>query len=631
MSNRNLLKKLSPVHIVALVCAVLIFAAVVTSSVIFIVNAVKDKNREFDYASASAEELAKYFALEENYTNLELELDFLSETKRAEEIARSVNSDILKLVAGQKNTVSGTNDSYSSDTEITVGDTVNLYYRGYVLKDDGTRDYLDGMCNFSSTSAYALTIGSQGFIAGFEDALLGKAATAYPRLSDLQIKDDGDNEDIKRVEAGLMLFVTYTRCEVVVNPYSFEKEDGAAESKTTILIDLSVENAKDEVDKVYGEGFYDYLVSGHTQKVLDSEGNAKKDDEGNDLTEKVGQKLNTTLFTSSSTDNVFVIDGKEYKYTNLKVDFALNPDYYDGYTTVDVTFPSNYSQNEELEGKEAHFEVFIDSVKEYGYKYSETADENHNFEGDMTNTAFVSAMLDNYLNKKGNEDLKKKVEATEGANTEAKVRAYLTNKYTENYANTLKGLEETAILDALVSKVTLTDAFFANKTLKALYEEKVDELLISFRSQYESALSDSSVDSSTYTIEQYAKDLFGIEEGHKWHAEVEKLAKEYFAEKLVVNYLFKTLNLTAFDAMSEIKAEHEKSYLEEYGFDSLDEMTPAEKAAFDESENSYVATFGYDYIEELGIYKAVVNYLKDNGTLTRYYIDAPKPEAAPAE
>ena len=626
MSNRNLLKKLSPVHIVALICAVLIFAAVVTSSVIFIVNAVKDKNREFDYASASAEELAKYFALEENYTNLELELDFLSETKRAEEIARSVNSDILKLVAGQKNTVSGTNDSYSSDTEITVGDTVNLYYRGYVLKDDDTRDYLDGMCNFSSTSAYALTIGSQGFIAGFEDALLGKAATAYPRLSDLQIKGDSDN--VKRVEAGLMLFVTYTRCEVVVNPYSFEKEDGAAESKTTILIDLSAENAIEEVNKLYGtrandstKGFYDYLVTG---------AEVKETVDGTETTKNVGQKINTTLFTSSSTDNVFVIDGKEYKYTNLKVDFALNPDYYDGYTTVDVTFPSNYSQNEELEGKEAHFEVFIDSVKEYGYKYSETADENHNFEGDMNNTAFVSAMLDNYLGKKGNEALKEKVEAQEGANTEAKVRTYLKNKYTENYANTLKGLEESAILDALVSKVTLTDAFFANKTLKALYEEKVDELLISFRSQYDSAVSEGTVDAS-YTIEQYAKDLFGIEEGHKWHAEVEKLAKEYFAEKLVVNYLFKTLNLTAFDAMGEIKAEHLKSYLEEYGFDSLDEMTPAEKAAFDESENSYIATFGYDYIEELGIYKAVVNYLKVQETVTRYYMDTPKPEAAPAE
>lgn len=617
MSNRNLLKKLSPVHIVALICAVLIFAAVVTSSVIFIVNAVKDKNREFDYASASVEELAKYFALEENYTNLELELDFLSETKRAEEIARSVNSDILKLVAGQKNTVSGTNDSYSSDTEITVGDTVNLYYRGYVLKDDDTRDYLDGMCNFSSTSAYALTIGSQGFIAGFEDALLGKAATAYPRLSDLQIKGDSDN--VKRVEAGLMLFVTYTRCEVVVNPYSFEKEDGAAESKTTILIDLSAENAKDEVDNVYGGGFYDYLVTG---------AEVKETVDGTETTKNVGQKLNTTLFTSSSTDNVFVIDGKEYKYTNLKVDFALNPDYYDGYTTLDVTFPYNYGK-EELNGKEAHFEVFIDSVKEYGYKYSETTEENHNFAGDMNNTAFVSAMLDNYLGKKGNEDLKKKVEAMEGANTEAKVRAYLTNKYTENYANTLKGLEETAILDALVSKVTLTDAFYANKTLKALYEEKVNEYLINFRSQYDSAVSEGTVDAS-YTIEQYAKDLFGIEEGHKWHAEVEKLAKEYFAEKLVVNYLFKTLNLTAFDAMSEIKAEHLKSYLEEHGFDSLDEMTPAEKATFDESENSYIATFGFDYIEELGVYKAVVNYLKDNGTLTRYYIDAPKPEAAPA-
>ena len=625
MSNRNLLKKLSPVHIVALICAVLIFAAVVTSSVIFIVNAVKDKNREFDYASASAEELAKYFALEENYTNLELELDFLSETKRNEEIARTVNSDILTLVAGQKNIVSGTNASYSSDTTITVGDEVNLYYRGYVLKDDGTRDYLDGMCNFSSASAYALAIGGGSFISGFADALVGKAATAYPRLSDLQIKGDSDN--VKRVEAGLMLFVTYTRCEVVVNPYSFEKEDGAAESKTTILIDLSAENAIEEVNKLYGtrandstKGFYDYLVTG---------AEVKETVDGTETTKNVGQKINTTLFTSSSTDNVFVIDGKEYKYTNLKVDFALNPDYYEGYTTLDVTFPYNYGK-EELNGKVGHFEIFVDSVKEYGYKYTETTEENHNFPGDMDNTAFVSAMLDNYLNKKGNEDLKKKVEAQEGANTEAKVRAYLTNKYTENYANTLKGLEETAILDALVSKVTLTDAFFANKTLKALYEEKVDELLISFRSQYDSAVSEGTVDAS-YTIEQYAKDLFGIEEGHKWHAEVEKLAKEYFAEKLVVNYLFKTLNLTAFDAMSEIKAEHLKSYLEEYGFDSLDEMTPAEKAAFDESENSYIATFGYDYIEELGIYKAVVNHLKDKGTITIYYMDTPKPEAAPAE
>ena len=66
MSKNNILKRLSPIHLVALICAVVIFATVVVSSIFYIRNEVKDAKREFDYTK---ETLTDYITLGD-YENL---------------------------------------------------------------------------------------------------------------------------------------------------------------------------------------------------------------------------------------------------------------------------------------------------------------------------------------------------------------------------------------------------------------------------------------------------------------------------------------------------------------------------------------------------------------------------------
>ena len=582
MSNRNLLKKLSPIHIVAFVCAVLVFAAVVTSSVIFIINALNSDSGEFDYMT---EDISGYLTYEKELGDIEVE--FIKNYEA--EIATKVDNDILKLVSSQKNLASGTGSEYRSDIKMTVGDQVNIYYRGYTLNDDKTKNYFEGGTNLvgksqSSMTAYSLTIGGGQFTPGFESQLAGKTVGAFPNLKDLQVTDGS-------VANNQIIFVTYTRCELIKNDYSHVVTDGTAESATAALIDLN--DGEQKINETYGEDFYEYIV---------------------------GKTIGTSLLTDGDIFDT-KIDGKDYKYTSLKVEYALASDYYDEttYQPIKVVFPYNYG-TEELNGEVAYFEIFVDSVKEYGFVYG----NNHNYEGDMGNTAFVDEIINNYFNKKANAELKGKVDANEDETvTREEYAAYLTAEYTKTYTENFENLRDQAILDALVKNAKLTDAFFANETLKALHDAKYTEFLVSFRASYNSYVTNNSLDSTVYTIEDYAKEAFDVEpdaegnewDGFTWKDEVKKLADTYFKDKLLVAMIYRDAEAglaAKFDAkVEELMNEYKEAYLEKYGFESEDDMTTAEKDAYKADLRNYRA-----FLNEEVYYGLVVDYARDRGAIT---------------
>ena len=115
MSIKTVLKKLSPIHIVALVCAVLIFAAVVTSAVFFGIGLANDAKKEFDFTKNPE----KY--IEINYKEA---FDIAPEYNKIRDV--DINSTILGLVAGEKNKNSGVSSEYNANTVINVGDEVKI-------------------------------------------------------------------------------------------------------------------------------------------------------------------------------------------------------------------------------------------------------------------------------------------------------------------------------------------------------------------------------------------------------------------------------------------------------------------------------------------------------------------------
>ena len=69
-------------------------------------------------------------------------------------------------------------ETVEGDGVISVGDVAHIFYKGYYMKD-GEPYFFQGGDNTASASAYALEIGSGGFIPGFEYNLIGKNPADY--------------------------------------------------------------------------------------------------------------------------------------------------------------------------------------------------------------------------------------------------------------------------------------------------------------------------------------------------------------------------------------------------------------------------------------------------------------------
>ena len=138
---------------------------------------------------------------------------------------------ILGLLRAAKSKTATTED-FVSEGVIGAGDVVKIYYRGYVVGEDGELTEKEGMCNFESEKPHSLEIGSGGFVPGFEYSMVGKNPKDFARFSDL----DGEG---KLPEGKTALTV---ECYF---PYSY----GAT--------DLQNKNA---IFEVYVEGILDYTA-----------------------------------------------------------------------------------------------------------------------------------------------------------------------------------------------------------------------------------------------------------------------------------------------------------------------------------------------------------------------------------
>ncbi len=590
MSNNNILKRLSPIHLVSLICLVLVLAIVGTSLGFFIGNTFGNNEKDLDYMEI---DLSEYVELGD-YSNLTgLEIDTYSSALAEAYRDLSIKNDILAIVAGEidKSTANTTHDK---DAVITVGDKVKFYYRGYVSNDDGTKDYRDGMSNFTS-SAENLTVGGDKFIAGYMLALDGTKVGNYPRFSDLQVK----GED-KFVEAGAyFVCVTLNSHKVVYNEYS--GVEGKADVKTeTVLIDIT---DKAKVDETYGAGFYDYLI---------------------------GKEMDGANVVTSTTPCTVTKGEDTYKYTSISIKYAIPTNYLEGYNnaTIEVVFPYDYAETS-LQGKTGYFEVLVEDVTEYDFNIDGTSYVLDSSLFDEKNENLIIAALTQYFDDEKNEDLKKEVEHYEGENIYAKFKSYLEETYETEYEESLKAYKENAIIKALV-KIANTESKATHPNLETLKAESV----LTFIDEYEAFVSDSNnkVSKDTFKIEDYAKLAFNdMPEdwtGFDWKAKVEQSAADYYTARFVVYSIVKANNLTS--AKDEVLAEYRLEWIKSFctsndvedvyvrlGADdkaaefnaAYEKLSAAEKDKYNELERTNLEKLGYENLEEEGYIRAVFNFL----------------------
>lgn len=280
------------------ITAGILVLAILVSSAIFLINAIKNE-AWFNYLKA---DLDKYVEVSGDYKDFTVNLD-IAKPKDIE-----VDVAIMSLLNSNKDSAKWREISSGSKFTLGVGDAVDIYYRGYLLDEDGKEIAVDGMSNFGDANPYTLVLGSGSFVPGFELNMVGLNAADTNIFTAIKTGKPQENQ---------IAYVSYT---LVI--------DGDSTKKVTVTnerIDLS----RDDIDEEYGENF-------------------KKTIMNCDIGTKVSLPSN--------------LNGKTYAYTDLVVNYVTECE--DKHFTVECYFPYDYSK-EDLRNETAYFEVYVNKVVDY--------------------------------------------------------------------------------------------------------------------------------------------------------------------------------------------------------------------------------------------------------------------------
>ena len=249
----------------------------------------------FDYLTS---DLSAYINMPvDKYKGFSLKVDIASPH------AIDVDVAILKALYAERSKTAGEAYTYPQGVSITAGDEVAIYYRGYLLDEDGNEVFSPNMCNYTSDTPGTLGIGSGQFVPGFELSLVGKNPADYGQLT--RVKDGRPTDDS-------CVYISYTRTL-----------DGVSESVNVYRVDMS-----GDVDAILGEGAKTLLLGAAVGDKL---------------------KLETTLGGKSCVYSALTVQLVTYEADPIKVECYFSAEY----PTV------------ELRNVTAYFDVFVTSVTTY--------------------------------------------------------------------------------------------------------------------------------------------------------------------------------------------------------------------------------------------------------------------------
>lgn len=299
-NKENTAKKfnISESKLALVITAGILVLAILTTSVIALVNAIRS-DAWFNYLKA---DLDKYVEVSGDYKDFTVNLD-IAKPKDIE-----VDVAVMSLLNSNKNSAKWREISSGSKFTLGVGDAVDIYYRGYLLDEDGKEIAVDGMSNFGDANPYTLVLGSGSFIPGFELNMVG-----------LNTEDTNIFTTIKEGKPFFdqIAYVSYTR--------TIDGDNNTKVTVTNARIDLS----RDDIDAEYGENFKSTIL---------------------------GLDIGTKVTLPSK------LDGKDYFYTDLVVNFVTRCE--TKHFTVECYFPYDYTKTD-LRNETAYFEVYVNKVVDY--------------------------------------------------------------------------------------------------------------------------------------------------------------------------------------------------------------------------------------------------------------------------
>ena len=151
------------------------------------------------------------------------------------------------------------------DGVISVGDAVNIFYKGYYMKG-AEKVYFDGGSNIGQAS-YKLEIGSGGFIPGFEYNMIGKSVAEYsasaPMVIETYFPSQYQSSELAGKTAYFEVYVEMTDGKYNISEYSVPDINEAYITETLKLgaEALSVYNGETLEDK-----YFDYVKTSYITK-----------------------------------------------------------------------------------------------------------------------------------------------------------------------------------------------------------------------------------------------------------------------------------------------------------------------------------------------------------------------------
>ena len=515
-------KRLDRTRIFLIIFAAVALVALVASLVIGIVLS---RNDTVDYMKLK---LSRYVDVPESvYKGYKVSVSIPEVTDE------DVAAEILSIRCANKTAHSGGPVYNETGVTVSLGDVVNLYYRGYTL-EGGVKKYFDGGCNFGDaiteleigTGDFTAGTDSGTFIKGFDTELIGKNQTGYATVSTVT---DG------LTKPGDMIKLTY----------SVSYADGKSAYSKTVLINLS----DTTLDERWGEGFSAYFNNPDGIKIGEQFATKKEDD--------------APLYVST------IKETEDGKGQDCYFDMSISAVYRvsdEEKMEINVKFPDDY-QAEELKGKDATFEIYITTVKDYD----------------------VPELDDKFIT----ETLKLTEEELSSYSGGGLVEKY--TSYVEAQLNEIRNDSVTKVIaDAFWEQAVKGSTFkkLPKKDVKAMYNSYLASLQSEFTNQAESYQNN---------FDAFARVQLGLDAMGDWEAELMKFSEESIKQKLVFYFVVRKENLIPTD--EEYRKLHDEIFAD-YLQNALDASNITEDSeGYDEIVERYskmvMATYGEEYFDEL--------------------------------
>ncbi len=297
--NQETKPKISEKNLAIIITAGILALVFIVLAVFGVVTAIQ-KDLFFDYLTTN---LDGYLEFKESYKGFDINVDVAKPHRFDLDITK------LNMVYEDREV----NEKYgknpiTSGYPISAGDDVAIWYNGYLLDEEGNKVYVDGMCNFTSASPHVLSIGSNGFVPGFELNLIGKNTGDYSKLE--KVTEGAITDD-------LIVYVNYS----TPNKTDSTKKDNF----TNVKMDLS-----EDLDAKYGTGFKAALMA-------------------------------LTIGGEKAEIKATLAD-KEIPYTDVTVSFGISRNAKP--IVIETYFPYDY-QTTNLRNETAYFEVYVDYIIDY--------------------------------------------------------------------------------------------------------------------------------------------------------------------------------------------------------------------------------------------------------------------------